>query len=81
MDEKLKFIPIEPHVVLEYINKKSKLTNHQRADIALRIISGTKWEVVSEYFAPICNELLIQMQQDWRDSKKPVNDDGPLEAA
>ena len=81
MDEKLRFIPVEDHVVLEYINKKSKLTETQKADIALRVVANTKWEVVSEYFAPACNQLLIEMQETWRNSKKPVNDDSGPEAA
>ena len=79
--EKLRFIPVEDHVVLEYINKKSKLTETQKADIALRVVANTKWEVVEAYFTPACNELLIEMRETYRNSKKPVNDDLPPESA
>jgi hypothetical protein len=79
MTEKLRFIPVEDHVVLEYINKKSKLTERQKADIALRVIANTNWEVVKTYFVPICEELLINMQEDYRNKNKPVNDDLPTE--
>ena len=81
MNEKLRFIPVEDHVVLEYVNKKSKLSETQKADIALRIIANTNWEVVENHFAPICTELLIQMQEDYRNKPKPVDSDSPSDVA
>lgn len=81
MTEKLRFIPVEDHVVLDYVNKKSKLTETQKADIALRIIANTKWEVVEAHFVPICSELLIQMQEDFRNKPVVINSDSPSECA
>jgi hypothetical protein len=73
MTEKLSFTPVEGHVVIDFTNKKTKITPYRAIDIALRILSKVEWKVLEDYFHPV----YIAMFEDKKaNATVPKNDNG-----
>lgn len=87
MIDKLKFNPVEGHVLLDYINKKSKLTPKKEIDLALRILDKFDTKTLRTYFQDVYNAMVeVKWNKEQEEEKKrttPVNDDTsqPPEAA
>lgn len=73
MTEKLKFTPVEGHVVIDFNKKNTKITPYRAIDIALRILSKQEWSVLEDYFHPV----YIAMFEDKKaNATVPKNDNG-----
>ena len=72
MTEKLSFTPVEGHVVIDFTNKKSKITPSRGVDIALRILSKYRADFLESYFHPV----YIAMWEEKKANEKPLNDNG-----
>lgn len=73
MTEKLKFTPVEGHVVIDFNKKNTKITPYKAIDIALRILEKQEWNVLENYFHPV----YIAMFEDKKaNAEVPRNDNG-----
>ena len=87
MDDKLKYTPVEGHVILDFdlkkANRKSKLTDYQKCDSAMSILEKVPLAIIDKYFAPKFNQTLIERIDKESYGKIPtsINDDEPPTAA
>lgn len=70
MTEKLNFTPVEGHVIVDFTNKKTKITPSKAVDIALRILSKQRADFLEAYFHPV----YIAMYEEKKANELPMND-------
>ena len=73
MTEKLKFTPVEGHVVIDFNKKNSKITPYKAIDIALRILEKQEWTVLESYFHP---PYIAMFEDKKANATVPKNDNG-----
>ena len=73
MTEKLSFTPVEGHVVIDFTNKKTKITPYRAIDIALRILAKVEWKVLEDYFHPV---YIAMFEEKKANATIPKNDNG-----